>query len=109
MNTICQIIDDEDDKDDINLINQVEYYIKQNIFTKKASINCTIRSDTFILIDMFYSDNTMKLMNYGYSGDGRYQFYYYRDKYNNIYDFWTYNYFNDSSEIKELIKIYKLT
>lgn len=96
------------DDEDKELINNVELCIKQNNFTKRASVKCTIRSDTLILMEMFYSDNTIKLMNYGYSEDGRYQFYYYRDKYNNIYDFWTYSYLNDSNEIKELIKIYKL-
>ena len=93
------------DEDDIFLIEQAENYIEHQKFTEKSSAKCTIRYDTNILKEMFFFDNTIKLMNYGYSGDGRYQFYYYRDDKNNKYDFWTYNYYSEIVKIIEFIKL----
>lgn len=93
------------DEDDIILMKQAENHIKEQKFTEKSSASCTIRYDTNILKEMFFIDNSIKLMNYGYSGDGRYQFYYYRDNENNKYDFWAYSYYTEMLEIKEFVKL----
>tara|TARA_B110000483_G_C18205332_1_gene547319 strand:+ start:6718 stop:7038 length:321 start_codon:yes stop_codon:yes gene_type:complete len=99
------ISDDEIDSDN-EIIDEVQKYISGE---KKCKYNnlppsCTIRSDTNLLIDMFFSDIKIKIMNYGYTGDGRYQFYYYRDNENNKYEFYTYGYVNYPWDIRGLKK-----
>lgn len=108
MTSVSKIINiDENiyDEDDIILMKQAENHITGKKFTKNSSISCTIRSDTNILKEMFFIDDSIKLMNYGYSGDGRYQFYYYRDNKNNKYNFWAYCYYCEILEIKEFMKL----
>ena len=88
-------MDIEEEKKYNNLIiSEIEYYING---TKECPKNesCpkhTNREDTQQLINKFMNDNDVRLINYGHTGNGKFQFYLCRSINNVKYKFYIYDY-----------------